>query len=59
MCGKNKTVDIHIQTRQIPSELKTGDYENDRHFRVNFQHWINQIWQEKDARLEDMSQKYD
>ena len=59
MCGKNKTVDIHIQKRQIPTELKTGDYENDRGFRVNFQHWINQIWQEKDARLESMSQKHD
>ncbi|MCC6375193.1 MAG: acyltransferase [Moraxellaceae bacterium] len=58
MCGKNKTVDIHVQTRQIPTQLKTGDYENDRSFRVDFQHWINKIWQEKDARLEDMSQKH-
>lgn len=54
MCGHNKTVDIHIQTRTIPTEVKTGDYENDRHFRVKFQHWVNQIWQEKDALLEKM-----
>jgi 1-acyl-sn-glycerol-3-phosphate acyltransferase len=52
MIGKAKSIDIHIQTRQIPAELKNGDYENDPVFRENFQNWVSQLWAEKDRRLD-------
>jgi len=31
-----------------------GDYSEDAEFRERFQAWVNQIWQEKDALLQQM-----
>ena len=56
MCGTAKNIEIHIQTRDIPTDVKVGDYENDAEFRKNFQTWVNHIWQQKDQRLEKMKQ---
>lgn len=52
MSGKSHQVNIHIQTRPIPAEFHRGDYENDPEFRKTFQSWINQLWQDKDQKLE-------
>ncbi|PTQ87997.1 acyltransferase [Agitococcus lubricus] len=57
MAGKTQNVNIHIQKRAIPSELQVGSYEEDAKFRTQFQQWINQIWQEKDDRLQAMQQQ--
>lgn len=40
---------VHVRQRPIPDELLGGDYQNDRAFRIRFQHWMNTMWQEKDA----------
>lgn len=42
-------IHVHVRQRPIPDELLLGDYQNDRAFRIRFQHWINGLWQEKDA----------
>ena len=49
----NRVPDVVVQVRQrpIPAALIGGDYQNDRAFRVAFQHWINGLWQEKDQAL--------
>ncbi len=57
MSGKIKKIYIHTQIREIPEELKQGDYENDPVFRAKFQNWINQIWLEKDQLLEKFQQE--
>lgn len=44
-------VRVHVRQRPIPAEMVRGDYQNDREFRVRFQHWLNDLWQEKDADL--------
>jgi len=44
-------VDIHVRELQIPSELVSGDYQNDPAFRERFQAWVNTLWEEKDAQL--------
>jgi hypothetical protein len=31
-----------------------GDYENDAVYRERFQNWVNQLWNEKDARITAM-----
>ncbi len=43
------TIRVHVRQRPIPPELLQGDYQNDRRFRVQFQKWINGLWQQKDA----------
>ncbi|MGY0798869.1 acyltransferase [Lysobacter sp. A286] len=44
-------IHVHVRQRPIPDELLDGDYRNDRAFRVRFQHWMNRVWQEKDAEM--------
>lgn len=44
-------VRVEFRERQIPSELLTGDYENDRTARSRAQTWINALWREKDETL--------
>lgn len=45
--GKIKKITIRVETIPITKDL-LGDYENDRQYRVKFQNWINQLWQDKD-----------
>lgn len=54
-CGRVRRVDMHIQQRPITDDM-VGDYPNDEAFRVRFQARVNELWQEKDARLEAMAQ---
>jgi 1-acyl-sn-glycerol-3-phosphate acyltransferase len=44
-------VRIHIRELPIPATLVHGDYQNDAAFRERFQTWMNQLWEEKDARI--------
>lgn len=48
--GKIDRVVVNVQAIDIPKEI-VGDYANDRDFRVVFQQWLNQEWQEKDRRI--------
>lgn len=54
-CGRVRRVDMHIQQRPITDDM-VGDYPNDEAFRARFQARVNELWQEKDARLEAMAQ---
>lgn len=51
IAGRVPEIRVHVRQRQIPAELLLGDYQNDRAFRVQFQQWMNGLWQEKDADL--------
>ncbi|WP_462114801.1 acyltransferase [Lysobacter xanthus] len=52
LAGRVAEVRMHVRQRAIPAELLGGDYQNDRAFRVRFQHWMNGLWHEKDADIE-------
>ena len=45
---------VHVRQREIPAEILRGDYQNDRAFRVQFQQWMNALWQDKDADIARM-----
>ncbi len=51
LCGRLGRVVIHIEQRPLPPEWLNGDYANDPVFRAAFQAWVQQIWEEKDARI--------
>jgi len=53
--GHIKNVHIEIHTRAIDNEL-SGDYMNDRNYKIAFQKWLTKFWHEKDARLEKIMQ---
>ena len=50
-----KTVHVDVKLRDIPEAMRLGDYENDRAFRVEFQRWMNELWQEKQDRIQQLS----
>ncbi|HEK1693541.1 acyltransferase [Pseudomonas putida] len=50
--GSISRVIIDIQVRELDPTLWAGDYENDPQFRQTVQAWVNQLWMEKDQRIE-------
>ncbi|MGI9277879.1 MAG: acyltransferase [Endozoicomonas sp.] len=56
LCGRIKNVSVRIETQPIPQSLATGDYQNDRQFRDQFQQWVNELWEEKDRYLTGLQQ---
>lgn len=56
LCGRVYKIQVEVNTTEIPMEL-SGDYFNDRSFKINFQKWLTQFWHDKDARLNNMMKK--
>ena len=52
LMNKLPEVQVMVRQREIPQEFIGCDYQNDREFRVYFQRWMNQLWQEKDADMD-------
>ena len=52
-CGQIREIRVHIQALPVTEEL-IGDYVADRKFRVQFQRWLNRLWQQKDRRLQQL-----
>jgi 1-acyl-sn-glycerol-3-phosphate acyltransferase len=44
-------VRVYVRQREIPAELRRGDYQNDPAARERAQAWINTVWIEKDECL--------
>jgi len=47
-------VRVDVRRIEVPRAVLHGDYENDPDFQRRFQNWLNEIWREKDRRLETM-----
>jgi len=52
--GSINRVIIDIQVRELDPALWAGDYESDPVFRQTVQAWVNQLWVEKDKRIEQL-----
>ncbi|MCG8294213.1 MULTISPECIES: acyltransferase [Pseudomonas] len=52
--GSISRVIIDIRVRELDPALCEGDYENDPAFRQVVQGWVNQLWVEKDQRIEEL-----
>jgi 1-acyl-sn-glycerol-3-phosphate acyltransferase len=52
-CGDVREIKVHIDSRRITKDL-VGDYAADRHFRMYFHQWLNQLWSEKDRHIATM-----
>jgi 1-acyl-sn-glycerol-3-phosphate acyltransferase len=52
-CGHVRTIKVHV--RQLPIDASLlGNYADDDAFRNRFQAWVNQLWEDKDERMENM-----
>ncbi|MCP3788266.1 UNVERIFIED_ORG: 1-acyl-sn-glycerol-3-phosphate acyltransferase [Pseudomonas parafulva] len=52
--GSVSRVIIDIQVRELDPALWAGGYESDPVFRQTVQAWVNQLWLEKDERIEQL-----
>jgi len=52
--GQVKNIRVDVDIFDI-NEQMSGDYFNDKAFKQSFQQWLNQLWQEKDLKLENMA----
>ncbi|NIF17366.1 acyltransferase [Pantoea sp. Cy-639] len=52
--GSISRVIIDIRVRELDPALCEGDYENDPAFRQTVQAWVNQLWLDKDQRIEEL-----
>ncbi|MDJ0801654.1 MAG: acetyltransferase [Desulfobacterales bacterium] len=56
VCGRLE--DVHVHVREIPiRRVPAGDYFGDPEFRPVFQEWVNDLWLEKDARIQVILEK--
>ncbi|MDO7904439.1 acyltransferase [Pseudomonas sp. K1(2024)] len=52
--GSIERVIIDIRVRELDPALCEGDYESDPVFRQKVQAWVNQLWADKDQRIEQL-----
>ena len=45
---------VRVRQLTIPPELLGRDYRHDAEFRAAIQHWIGQIWTQKDALIDQL-----
>lgn len=53
LSGKIRKIKVRVRSLPVSPEL-LGDYANDRGFRARLQHWLNNIWAEKNQYIEEM-----
>lgn len=51
--GQVPEIEVIVQKRPIPAEYRNQDYQNDPEFREAFQAWVRELWQQKDALLDE------
>lgn len=56
MAGRVKRIRVDLRRREVPAELRAGDYESDAVYRARFHAWMQSLWEDKDALLERWSQ---
>lgn len=50
LSGRVKHIYVNIETQNIGESL-SGDYVNDRTYKIQFQQWVNQLWLNKDQKM--------
>jgi 1-acyl-sn-glycerol-3-phosphate acyltransferase len=51
LCGRLHRVVVRVEQVEIPRQFIGKNYEQDQAYKLEFQHWVNQLWQAKDAQL--------
>ena len=58
LCGNMPEVVVRARRLPIPAEFRSGDYARDPQFRKSIQHWLQQLWQEKDDEIDALLQRH-
>ncbi len=54
LSGRMRRVVVRVRELKIPPDLLGGDYEGDPAFRGRMQAFVQELWAEKDARIEEI-----
>ena len=53
--GEMKDVKVFVESYKIPENLKNRNYGSDHLYREEFKEWIEEIWDEKDKKIDDLN----
>ncbi len=53
--GDVRRIVVRARRMPIPPKFLDGDYARDPKYRKNFQHWLQALWQEKDAQIDALT----
>ena len=53
--GEMKDVKVFIKSYKIPENLKNRNYGSDHLYRDEFKEWIEEIWDEKDRKIDELN----
>ena len=56
--GDVNRIAVNLRKIEIPSWVLGNNYEEDAEYRERFQHWVHELWVEKDQLIEHMKQQY-
>ncbi|MBM7072353.1 acyltransferase [Shewanella sp. 202IG2-18] len=56
MCGRLKRIIVKVDALPVP-QVDADEYSTNSEYRVEFQRWLNDIWQEKDKDIEEFKQQ--
>lgn len=54
LCGRSPRIVVRVREVPIPAAFCTGDYAGDKAFRVAFQRWLAQLWEDKDRQIDEL-----
>ncbi|MBB3048669.1 1-acyl-sn-glycerol-3-phosphate acyltransferase [Litorivivens lipolytica] len=54
LSGRLQRVVVRIEALPIPEELRNRNYQEDDAFRLQIQQWVGELWQAKDAQLDQL-----
>jgi hypothetical protein len=54
LCGKVARIVVRARRVPIPHELVRGDYAHDAQHRKSLQRWLQELWEDKDRRIDEL-----
>ena len=58
LCGNVREVVVVFEELPIPAEFIGRNYDQDAEYKLAFQGWINQLWEDKDRQLDQLHREY-
>ena len=58
LCGRLQRVVVRFEQVEIPKQFIGKNYDGDDAYRLAFQQWVNQLWEDKDAELGRLHQQF-
>ena len=58
LTGNIPCITVRVNILSVPENVVGMNYEEDKAFREKIQQWVNQLWQEKDQRIEEIMKEY-